>query len=445
MKFLLAVVVLSFIVDMGCSYGQAQPVPDKWSLENGAAMPDFTLDNVTHYRKNHVTLSEFSGSWLVLDFWASFCVPCIASFPKMNKLQEQFESDVKIIMIGLIGRRAHTNLKTAKTMYEGLRRKQNLNLTVAYDSALGSKLDIWSVPRIIVIDPNGIVRIANTNHLDSLSLALLVKGDTVHSFEKRSFSETYEVDKLFDNTSPSHENNLLFASILSVHNGERPQLPPLELTRDSSMCTFKALAVPLKTLYRYAYIGKPSWQQVGDSLYGSVYPDPILEIKDTTKFSYSWDPRNSFGLYNFSLYIDQCTDIDTKKLMVILQGELSRYFGYTATIEKRLMPCWKLVLTSDHYKRKLRTRGGTLKYPTAPASGFSLTNAPVSALLSILWNYHAGKEPPFIDETGITGNIDIKVDALISDISDVKRALNSNGLDLVKGKRYMDVIVVRQE
>lgn len=445
MNPILKVFALPCLLVYAQCYSQTQSESDKWKIERGDSMPNFALGNVTHYTKETVTLADFSGKWLVLDFWASFCVPCIASFPKMNKLQAQFGDKVKILMIGLIGRRAHADLETTRRMYERLRLRQDLNLTVAYDSNLARKLDIWSVPRVMVVDPHGIVRIANTNRIDSVSLASLIEGDSTGSYEYRSFSKRYEPNKLFDVGDPKYSQNLLFASILSRHDGEQTSWPPLKLTEDNNVCTFRALAAPLKVLYKYAYIGRPSWQQVRDSIYDKVYPNPILEMEDTTEFSYSWDPRNSYGLYNYSVYANQCADVDKEKLMEILQTDLKRYFGYVISIERRLMPCWKLVVTSEPHKRKLKTAGGPKMHPTATAAGFTLKNAPVSELLNILWNYHAGKEPPFIDETGISGNIDIEIDGLITDLSDLQRALNANGLNLVKGKRYMDVIVVRRK
>lgn len=39
-----------------------------------------------------ITLSQFRGNYVLLDFWASWCIPCIEQFPDTKKLYEQNHS-----------------------------------------------------------------------------------------------------------------------------------------------------------------------------------------------------------------------------------------------------------------------------------------------------------------------------------------------------------------
>lgn len=45
-------------------------------------------------------LQEFRGKVVVLDFWASWCVPCRRSFPWMNSMQEKY-GDEGLVIIGV--------------------------------------------------------------------------------------------------------------------------------------------------------------------------------------------------------------------------------------------------------------------------------------------------------------------------------------------------------
>lgn len=57
---------------------------------SGRPAPDFTLPQVldTQGLGPSVSLSSLKGQWVYLDFWASWCAPCLLSFPFMNALQD---------------------------------------------------------------------------------------------------------------------------------------------------------------------------------------------------------------------------------------------------------------------------------------------------------------------------------------------------------------------
>lgn len=42
---------------------------------------------------NKVRFGEFKGQYLLIDFWASWCVPCIENFPSWETLQKQYKCD----------------------------------------------------------------------------------------------------------------------------------------------------------------------------------------------------------------------------------------------------------------------------------------------------------------------------------------------------------------
>jgi hypothetical protein len=109
------------------------------------------------------------------------------------------------------------------------------------------------------------------------------------------------------------------------------------------------------------------------------------------------------------------------------------------------MPCWNLI-ANQRAIDMLKSKGISWTAETgksfAPNTGFQLLNQPVMQLINAL-GLSFQNEPPFIDNTMISGNIDIEIAALLTDFEDVKKALRKNGLDLVKGKKKMSVIVIR--
>ena len=67
------------------------------ATEPGETAPDFTLKNL---EGQDVTLSSFRGQYVLIDFWASWCVPCRASMPAMKELYAKYH-DKGLEIIGL--------------------------------------------------------------------------------------------------------------------------------------------------------------------------------------------------------------------------------------------------------------------------------------------------------------------------------------------------------
>jgi peroxiredoxin len=61
----------------------------KENIRIGSTAPDF---KATDLNLQPVTLSQFKGSVVLLDFWASWCVPCRESVPHLKTLYEKYHS-----------------------------------------------------------------------------------------------------------------------------------------------------------------------------------------------------------------------------------------------------------------------------------------------------------------------------------------------------------------
>ncbi|MBO5456394.1 MAG: AhpC/TSA family protein [Muribaculaceae bacterium] len=58
--------------------------------------PNFTLKNL---EGKDVSLSDFKGKWVILDFWGSWCPWCIKGFPKLKETYAQLKPNLEIIGI----------------------------------------------------------------------------------------------------------------------------------------------------------------------------------------------------------------------------------------------------------------------------------------------------------------------------------------------------------
>lgn len=60
------------------------------ALEEGQPAPDFTLPDIQE-GKPAITLAELRGKTVYVDFWASWCAPCLRSMPLINELYAQYK------------------------------------------------------------------------------------------------------------------------------------------------------------------------------------------------------------------------------------------------------------------------------------------------------------------------------------------------------------------
>ncbi len=103
-KGLLAVLIAAAIMWMGWSYYrdflyQGQKPPEgtlKLNDLSQQGLPDFELQDT---RGQSIRLSDFKDKVVIVNFWASWCDPCVEEFPSLMNLIEHFDGKVKLLAI----------------------------------------------------------------------------------------------------------------------------------------------------------------------------------------------------------------------------------------------------------------------------------------------------------------------------------------------------------
>lgn len=110
--------------------------------------PDFTLKDL---EGKTISLSQFRGKTVLLNFWASWCGPCRAEMPHLQKFFEESGDDLTPIGV---------NLMEDRSQVERFAQKQGLTFPIALDleGKVGSSYKVRSIPTTFFIDPEGIIR-----------------------------------------------------------------------------------------------------------------------------------------------------------------------------------------------------------------------------------------------------------------------------------------------
>lgn len=116
----------------------------------GSMAPTFTLQNITNKK---VSLSDFNGKYIYIDFWATWCAPCLANMPDSKKLMEIFIDKKDLLFL-------YINIDDDKTKWKNYLKKNNpegihLFADKELSDELRKKYYISGIPRYVLVGKNG--------------------------------------------------------------------------------------------------------------------------------------------------------------------------------------------------------------------------------------------------------------------------------------------------
>jgi len=119
--------------------------------EVGATFPNIALPNADG---NIISLESLRGKHVLVDFWASWCKPCIVEVPNLKSAYQKYkDKGFEIYSISLDGSREAWLAGIAKHELNWL----NVSDLLAFDSPVVKQLVVTYVPHTFLLDPNGVV------------------------------------------------------------------------------------------------------------------------------------------------------------------------------------------------------------------------------------------------------------------------------------------------
>ncbi len=136
-----------FISGQSSAQNESPPEDRLPGLKIGTAAPDFSLKDLNG---NMVKLSDYKGKKVMLNFWATWCPPCKAEMPAMEKFHGEVGEDVVILAVNIDAR---YNVKAYVD-------KMGVTFPILLDEKdqVNNDYQILTIPTTFFIDKKGIVR-----------------------------------------------------------------------------------------------------------------------------------------------------------------------------------------------------------------------------------------------------------------------------------------------
>ena len=138
----------------------AQAIREPHITVAGDLAPDFAI---TTDRGSQVALKDFRGRVLVLNFWASWCVPCIEETPSLVEFQRAF-GESRVAVLGI-------SIDRNERAYRAFVQRFGVNFETARDPGrtISSQYGTYQIPESYIIDKTGRVAakvISNQDWMD---------------------------------------------------------------------------------------------------------------------------------------------------------------------------------------------------------------------------------------------------------------------------------------
>ncbi len=389
---------LFFLLIAHC--GLAQP-------KKGEPMPNLRFGPMLNAPVKTASLDQLRGKLVLIEFWATWCSPCLEAMPHLNKLQTRHANQLQVVTV--------TDESPQRIGQFLAKRPSNLWVAIDSSRSLTNIFPHHVIPHTILIGPDGrFIAQTRPGAVTDALIDSLWRGQGVHLPEKVDNPLTLaEIMRTYFDAADTVKSRFMMQAQIKGAPGVQMTHANDPVFRNRRIT---CINLPLTTLYRIAYGDFPYKRTIDKT--GSTDESPVY-----------------------------CLDLivaSKEQLHPTLQRELASRFDVQTRIEAQQKEVNVLRIT-DPVKFARISRSQSEERTFSARRGSTDQKAATMADLADYLETYGPDKPIVVDETGNRELLDIKFSYQPEDPASLPAVLSSMGLASTKERRTVDMLVLFKE
>jgi len=394
------------------------------ALKVGDAIPEelwsMPLQVVNHpEEKETISLGEYKDKLIILDFWATWCGPCIKSLNKLNDIQKGMTESFAVIPI---------STESGEKLQPYIQRKNWSVFSVVEDRNLANIFPHRYIPHYVWVHDGRVKAITGHEEVGLEQIKhLLSRGEENLTQKEDLLSFDPSRPLFFQGNGGDGSSVQMFTLISGPIKGLSTMTSGISVKSSSLHERIYAVNCSILEMYKMAD------ERV------SRYPHNriILDVSDPERLLRSASREESYK--NLYCYDRKGPAVNVAGLKAEMIRDLNHYFGLKTRVETRLADCYVLTSSQPLFSKGGEPEANIYEKEDEP---IKIINYPVAVLIEYLNKYL----PLYtFDETNFSGKIDLTLPNLNHcSIETLAEALDNYGLHLLKVQREVDFFVISE-
>lgn len=364
-------------------------------VQLNSIVPDFNINILTKEGTVKKNIKDYRGKVVILEFWATYCGPCLPAMDHLAILQNKFKQDLEVINI--------TDEERWKVVNFLKKRPTFLSIAIDTDKSINQLFYHQLIPHTIIIDPQGYIKaITSPEEVTEEVIYMAKSGAIINVKTKAEFASKTEVATAMT-TTQADDKSFYKIAVSAYKEGVQSQINK-------------------KSDFEYEFINctVPLMYQV---LYQTTRPNPndraCLEVSEQTK--YLLEEKQQYSM-----------------TLKVLEGMKHR-LGEIGM--KHLEDIFSVKAKNENRTRKVYALTSNAASLTQSETG---TDVPLKDFIKLLWDTRV-VDMPIINESGLNDMTLLRVAEFPKEATKVQEIIQKMGFKLESKTTETACLVLHEE